>query len=295
MPMRSLAVRIVSLDSQRTLRESQLENSRQLVEFTRKRLESAEAAAVDVLQLELDVRQLEAEVLQLTTERTTLVGELRPQLGIGPEDDPVIRGELPAPVRIPSPSGSLARPDLQAARANVDAARSAAALARAQKWEDIGVGIAAQTERGMDAPEGYERDQFIGFRLSVPLPLWNDNSGRVREADAAAARRVKEVEALTLTIRTEIEAARAEMATLAKLLETLNESLLPAATQIEDLLRISYTTGQAPLTDVLRARDRRLLLERQRIDALREYHLARVRYESAQGRTPAAKTTRKSK
>lgn len=293
--VRTLAVRLLSVESHRALRQRQLENSRQLVEFTRKRLESAEAAAVDVLQLELEVRQLEAEVVQLDTERAALIGELRPQLGLDPTDEPVVRGELPPPSRVPGSIGVFARPDLEAARANVDAARSAAALARAQKWEDIGVGIAAQSEWAEDAPEGFMREEFIGFRLSVPLPLWNDNSGRVREAEAAAARRAKEVDALTVNIRGEIEAARAEMATLSKLLTTLDESLLPAATQIEEQLRVVYTSGQTSLLEVLRARDRRLQLERQRIDALRDFHLARMRHETAIGRTTAPKVSRKSK
>jgi outer membrane protein, heavy metal efflux system len=89
--VRSAAVRLLSVDSQRALRERQLENSRQLVEFTRKRMESAEAGKVEVLQLDLDVRQLEAEILQLDTERATLIGELRPQLGLLPAAEPVIR------------------------------------------------------------------------------------------------------------------------------------------------------------------------------------------------------------
>lgn len=293
--VRTAAVKLLSVDSHRALRQRQLENSRQLVEFTRKRLESAEAAPVEVLQLELEERQLEAEILQLDTERASLVGELRPQLGLAPADEPVISGNLPVPSRIPAPAGTFARPDLEAARASVDAARSAVDLARAQKWEDIGVGIVAQSERAEDAPEGYMRDEFVGLRLSIPLPIWNDNSGRVREAKAAAARKAKEVDALAVNIRGEIEGARAEMATLSKLMSTLDESLLPAATQIEEQLRVAYTAGQSPLTEVLRARDRRLQLERQRIDALRDFHLARMRHETAVGRTSAGKTSRKSK
>ena len=50
-------------------------------------------------------------------------------------------------------------------------------------------------------------------------------------------------------------------------------------------LRDAYSTGQTPLQDVLRARDRHLALERQRIEALREFHLARIRYRAATGRT----------
>ena len=35
---------------------------------------------------------------------------------------------------------------------------------------------------------------------------------------------------------------------------------------------------------MLRARDRRLLIERQRVDALRDFHLARIRHDAAYAR-----------
>ena len=70
---------------------------------------------------------------------------------------------------------------------------------------------------------------------------------------------------------------------LAKLVGELDITLLPKAAQIEKQLRESYASGLTPLTEILRARDRRLSLERQRLDALRDYHLARVRHAAATG------------
>lgn len=58
-----------------------------------------------------------------------------------------------------------------------------------------------------------------------------------------------------------------------------------SVSQVEEQLRTSYGTGQTPLTEVLRARSRRLELSQRRVDALRDYHLARVRYDAAIGRT----------
>jgi cobalt-zinc-cadmium efflux system outer membrane protein len=59
--------------------------------------------------------------------------------------------------------------------------------------------------------------------------------------------------------------------------------LLPKAADVETRFRTAFTAGQTPLTEVLRARARRLELEQRRVDALRDYHLARVRYEAAVG------------
>ena len=55
---------------------------------------------------------------------------------------------------------------------------------------------------------------------------------------------------------------------------------------IEEKLNGFYKQAQpgAQLSDVLRAREKRLALEQARLDALRSYHLARIRYAAAAGR-----------
>ena len=105
------------------------------------------------------------------------------------------------------------------------------------------------------------------------------------EADAAAKRAALETDALAFQIRAETATARDTMAALARVVTDLDSALLPKAAQIEKQLRESYASGLTPLTEVLRARDRRLALERQRLDVLRDYHLARVRHLSAIGQT----------
>jgi outer membrane protein TolC len=264
------------------LRESELQTSREVAEFTRKRVETGEASVADATQVELEAHILETEILQLSAERSAQIGELRPLLGVATGEELQFTGELSLPGKAAATGVAVeTRPDMQAARANIDAARSAAAVARAQKWEDIGVGIAVQSEYAEDAPDGFMRDEFVALRFSLPLPLWNQNSGRIRETEAAAARRQKEADALALTIRSEADAARAEMATFATLIRTIDENLIPQASEIESHLRNANAAGQSTVVEVLRARSRRLLLQRQRLDALRDYHLARVRYESA--------------
>ena len=282
--VRTAAVKLLALGGQQALRTRQLGNSRELSGFTRRRLETGEASLVDASLVDLEAQQLQTEVLQLDVERTTLLGELRPLLGVAAADTPVIAGSLPGVGEVPG-RPAAARPDFEAAQSMAEAARQSVALARAQRWQDIGVGLNVSEERTEDAPEGFRRDTFLGLRFSLQLPLWNNNAGRIQEATAAASRANMEIDALALTISAEAAGARDAMAVLAKLVTSLDRDLLPKASQIEEQLRANYTTGQTALTDVLRARDRRLLIERQRLDALRDYHLARVRHDAAVGRT----------
>ncbi len=287
--VRAAAIKFVAIRAQRELRKQQLSNSREQSEFVTKRIAAGEASTVDAAQIDLESRQLEVELLQLDTERVRHAGDLRLLLGVSAGDGVEITGMLPKPAALPKKGASgEGRPDLAAARHNADAAQQAVALARARKWEDIGVGLTGTGERMEDAPDGFSNDYFLGFKLSVPLPFWNKNEGRIAETTAAAARADKEIYALSLNIRAEAEGARGEMAALAKLIVMMDDGLLPKAAEVEAQLRASYGTGQTQLPEVLRARARTLELSQRRADALRDYHLARARYDAATGGTPSA-------
>lgn len=286
--VRAVVVRLLALGEQRALREQQLANGRELAGLLHGRAAVGEASVLDADLVELETRGLEAERLGLDAERALRLGELRPLVGAGPGTAITVAGGLPGLTGLPGPGTTdpARRPDFEAAQRLADAARQQTALARAERWGDVGVGLNFESERSEDAPDGLERDQLVGVRVNVPLPIWNDHSGRVREARAAAARAQGEVHALALAIRAEAEAARGEMAALARVVRDVDASLLPKARQLEERTRAAFHAGQVPLFDVLRARDRRLGFQRQRLDALRDFHLARVRLEAATGRGP---------
>lgn len=292
--VRAAAVKLVAVRAQRELRRQQLANSRDQSEFVARRLAAGEASAVEVAQLDLEGQQLTVEMLQLDAARAALLGELRPLLGVAAEEPLEITGALAAPGALPAKGAQgAARADLAAARHTAEAARQAVGLAKARRWEDLGVGVMAGGERTEDAPDGFSNDYFLGLKLNVPLPVWNRNQGPIAEAAAAAARAGKEADALAFNIRSEAEAARGEMAALAALVAAMDDALLPKAAQVEEQLRASYGTGQTPLTEVLRARARRLELGQRRVDALRDYHLARIRHAAASGQSNLSSKTSK--
>ena len=85
-------------------------------------------------------------------------------------------------------SGGSARADYQAAQAKAEAARAGVELARTGKRADASVGLTYEREHSEDAGYGMRRENFIGLKFSLPLPLWNKQKGKVTEASAAALR-----------------------------------------------------------------------------------------------------------
>lgn len=279
------AVKFVALNSHRALREKQLANSRASAEITTKRAAAGEASTVDAAQLQLESQQLVTELLLLDSERATLLGELRPLLGIRAGGALSITGSLPAPAALPSARPDVSRrADVVAAGHAAEAARQSADLARANKWEDFGVGLMAERSRSMDAPEGLTLETMIGVKFSFALPFWNKNEGRIAETTAALQRATKEIEARKIAASGEASGARGEMAALAKVIGELDTNLIPKARAIEEQLRQFYAAGQGTLPDILRATERRIAIESRRVDALRDYHIARVRHHAATGR-----------
>ncbi len=279
------AVKLLAVKNQRGLRAKQLAASKDLSGFLQKRVEAGEASTIETALIDLESRQIEVQQLQLAAEEAALIGELRPLIGLSGAERIAIDGELFAPVSAPAlASGASARPDLQAAQHTAEAARADLAKERASRFEDIGIGAMWSRETTKDEPEPTDIEHILGFQVSIPLPLWNRNQGRIAEAAATVERTRREAEALALNATAEANAARGEMAALQSLLGELDGKLLPKAAEIEERLRQTYATGQTPLLEVLRARTRSLELQQQRLDALRDYHLARVRHAAALGR-----------
>jgi cobalt-zinc-cadmium efflux system outer membrane protein len=122
---------------------------------------------------------------------------------------------------------------------------------------------------------------MLGLQLSIPLPFWNKNQGDIAEAEAMRARTLAEVESLRLKAGGEAASARREMQQLRPVLDEYSSQLLPLAKQQIERVRESYVNNKSTLQDVLRARDRLLMIEMSSAAALRDFHLARIRWKAA--------------
>ena len=280
----TLAVKLLSLDQQRALRQKQSVLAGELADFISKRADKGEMSALDASQAQLDTQRIMQQARQLETERIAVIGQLKPLLGLSAPDTLSVSGTLPAPAKPSTKSGIDRRPDYQLSKLREESALTEIELAKAHKWEDMRAGLFLEGERMEDAPVGLTNSGFFGLRFSMPLPLWNNNQGEVQEKSAGAQRAVMETKALVSEIENEAATARTEMDAHAGLAAETKDKLLPLVVQQSERLQKAYEQGQADLLTVLRVREQNLSLEASILDSLRDYHLARIRYESATGR-----------
>jgi cobalt-zinc-cadmium efflux system outer membrane protein len=279
----ALAVHLLARTQQTTLRQQQTELARKLSDFVSGRAKAGELSALDAAQAQVDAQRLLMEARKLETESVSFLGALKPMLGLAPSDSLIITGDLP-PLTLPAKSSSWPqRADYQLSRTKIAAAQTDVQLAQANKWQDLTAGIFVgpeyQTRGGPD-----QRTAFAGFRVSLPLPFWNKNEGQIAEKAATAERARLEAQALSNQIISEADTARREMIANADLVRETRDNLLPLVIEQTDKLEKAYQNGQSDLLTVLRAREQRLQLQAASLDAARDFHLARIRYEAAIGK-----------
>lgn len=278
----------LALDAQRQVRERQLQVAGELVAATRAAAARGEGSPVEVRQLELEAAQLRLALRQQDRERAALATTLRPLLGVTTNDALEFTGGLPPATALPPTDGAgiVSRPDVELAGARVEIARRASELARAERWSDVGVGVVSEMQRAEDAPTGRQSDNFVGLRLSLPLPFWNRNQGRLHEAVAAAERRRLERDALVVRTGAEQAGAREQLALALATEQEFAEVLLPAARALEAETARLREQGQGGYAELARVRDQRLRLELGQVAAGRERLRTQLQLQVAHGELP---------
>jgi len=280
----SMAVQLLSLNQQRALRQQQTALAAKLSEFVKGRANAGELSALDAAQAQVDAQRLLVEARKLENQSVSLLGMLKPMLGLSPSDTLTLAGSMP-PLTLPSSgAGWTQRADFQLSQTKIAAAQTDAELAKARKWQDVTAGFFAAREQQDVTPRNTERTGFVGFRISLPLPFWNRNQGEIAEKAASAERARLESDALSQMIASEADTARKEMLANADLAKDTRDVLLPLVIEQTSKLEKAYESGQTDLLTVLRAREQRLELESAALDAVRDFHLARIRYEAAIGK-----------
>lgn len=277
-------VKVLATRQRRELLREQIGVSKEFADFLSGVAAKGEGSALDAGQAKLEATSLSMEIRQLDASETALIGELKPLLGMRPGESLSVSGSLPSP-SLPSVAADPAkRPDFQAAKLNAQAAAQGVTLEQARRYDDVEGGLFAAAERTEDAPNGYDNEAIIGLRFKIALPFWNKNEGAIQEAEARKKRMEMETIALGRGIRLETEAARAEMAEWARMVGEIDRTLLPLADEQSKLAENAYRNGQGEIQSVLRSREKRLQLSAAKLDALREFHLARVRHETSLGK-----------
>lgn len=191
---------------------------------------------------------------------------------LGPLDMTVLgapAGSAMGPPRPASAAGTLA---LAAADADLDTADAGVRLARAQRVPDLTVGPGV---RRIEATN----DVAAVFTISMPLPLFNNGSAAVDQANAERRRADAQRRVTALDVEQQITDAEVEAANAAAAARNASGPALSSAMEAARIARIGYREGKFGQLELLDAERTLTEMRVASIEALISYQLAKARLE----------------
>ena len=222
-------LQVLTFERQRIARQRLIESSEGLAGIIEQRYAAGEVAQTDIAPIRIEGAKLAQEQQLLRAEQAVAELKLKQTLGLEASEPLVLTTSLDELASRWKATGFMdalpdKRPDFEAARIAIMRAEAEVRLAKAEIYEDVRVGVDYENERAVfDGPIGVKKDHYLGFKVSIPLPVRNKNQGRILEQQASRRQADVELEAVRLKIGAEIGQARATVAQLEPVLQRYRE------------------------------------------------------------------------
>ena len=255
--------------------------SREILSFSRRRLERGATTQIEVNLAQASAGRAERSLRRAQASYASARSRLAEIAGAKPHAPPEPVGYLLVPEAEPLALEDLLtlalerRGDLLAADQQEQAAEAAIRLAMAEGKPNLVVGSFFQQE---------ETDDIFGATISISVPLFNRNQGRIVESRATHERLRHERAALRLAIEQEVVAAFNSLQGARAAAEHLRDQVLGKLDENVELLQRSFEAGRIGVTEVVTFRREFVASRREYIEALADAWLARLELDLAVGR-----------
>jgi outer membrane protein, heavy metal efflux system len=178
------------------------------------------------------------------------------------------------------------RPDLIAQGYQRASAGAALELARRQRFPDITISAQyTQTGSGQTTSTGQTAIQppTLSFELSAPLPLFYQQQGEIRRAEAGYDTQSLGQAKATAQVVSDVSVAVSAFETSRALVQRMEGALRPSAERAFQITRLQYDKGGAALIDFLDAQRTRIATNVEYLQDLANYWIAVFQLEQAVG------------
>lgn len=242
--------------------------------LARVRATAGDAAADETERAELELARARGDLARATALREQAFAALSATLGTPRSAVQSLSGSLDVGLELPVLEGIVvdlsAHPALAQAQSETAAAQAGVVLARAERVPDLTFELLFRRD------EATKRNGFdVGF--SVPLPVFDRNQGREKEAraqqTAAEARAVR----TQADLETDLRAAHGELAASLAHARQLQSEVLPRLARLASLTETRVSAGDATFADLLPLQRESAATHLARLEALRDAHQAWAR------------------
>lgn len=248
---------------------------------------------LELMELQVGSQQAQADIKRERAEMEAFRAKLSRLLGVsGTQAQWTLAAHELPPLPVGDPSLAVAesaalsqRQDLAAAHAHVTAMEKALVLKRKTRLLP-GLKLGVDTERGAGmAP-------VTGPTLDLELPVFNWGRASVAKMEAELRQVRAEAEALEAEVRNDVAAAHAALRLARDSAQFQKTTLLPQRQRILQETLLHYNAMQKGNIALLMAKDQEQRSERDAIESLRDYWLARGDLEKAAGGKIGAQTSK---
>jgi cobalt-zinc-cadmium efflux system outer membrane protein len=172
------------------------------------------------------------------------------------------------------------RPDLQAQEHQRARAANAVALAKRQRFPDLGVNV-QYSQQGSSSATNAISPPTLELALTGTLPVFYQQQGEIRKAEADVRAQDAQAAKLRAQVVADVESAFAGYQTADKLVQRMEGRLLDRAQRARQLVELQYQKGAASLLEYLDAQRTYVATKVEYIQDLTTYWNAIFQIEAA--------------
>lgn len=251
-----------------------LQIAQQATNAARQLLEAKEVGKADLLQATIEEENAQI-VLQNATNKLFASWQIMASLtGLSAQQPELVLGEFEqAPVEIAFENVLVqlrsTSPEIAVAVASIETAQRTLARERFEPRPNLSVnGLVNYRDEGIGgASDG-------GVAVSLPVPLWNKNQGRIREAYFELQAAQRSLEKLEFDLQNRLAPVFERYGNAKNQYQRYRDIILPAAKESLELNRQAYSSGEVGFVVLLTAQRTFFETNLQYLDATRELRLA---------------------
>jgi cobalt-zinc-cadmium efflux system outer membrane protein len=263
----------------------------QFLDITRQRFDAGDVPELDLNLARVEAARSEGRKAEAERELYPAKAKLVSLMGLPRDQTANFSGSLePKPF-----TGTVAelkglalakRPDLKALEAEKVKGEAEVDLARAERTPNVTVGVGYQRENSAIDVSGEDiksRDNLIGVKVSIPIPLFDRNQAGIREANARKGSAENRYAFIRLTTEREVESAFARLAAAEKSLSIYTRDILPQLEENLKLVQEAYRLGEVGILTVIEEQKKFFEVNDGYLTALYNRQAALVKLESVVG------------
>lgn len=263
----------------------------QLLDITKQRFEVGDIPELEVNLASVEVARSQGRKVEAERELSPTKARLLALLGIPSSESATFSGNLEGNSYTKSLEDLKVlalkkRPDLKALEAEKAKGDAEVTLARAERIPNVTLGMGYQRENSAIDVSGEEiksRDNLIGLKLSIPIPLFDRNQSGIMEAKARRASAENRALYARNVVERDVESAYAKLTAADKSLAIYEKDIIPQLEENLKLVQEAYRLGEVGILTVVEEQKKFFEVNDGYLTALYNRQVAFVKLESVVG------------